>query len=797
MALITDPDDLNQGTEVTINTSTRKITLSVAGNLSNDGVTLQALYSFFKEEWKSDATLIPHPFPMIAITPEQFEFIENWSPINDTTRKLIRTGGWREIDDSDLLNEEWAGVITLGSFVDENATDGDLAYYQQGDDNTDTGAAVDFDFRGPVNEAVKTYDYVTPADASGTGFVITSNNVIARNDTGNWVTDGYKVGGRVTIIGAEDSENDGTYLLSAVEDASDGDLTIQQTGPDTGGSGFDFTTTTITRTDGGSWLDEGYHVDGVVVISNAADTNNDGTWTLSAVSATVLTTTGLTADTGDTTAVFKPLTNNTDDQTASFAVNDRNVLNVRIRERTSTAETQARTFDSSNLAAIGVSAVDNKVFRFPLANAIDLKITASDATIDGSTPYTSMDITYYSTAQSRNIGGSNYDFGIIIDGASGSAEEIYEFVQRQLRKDSDIDAGAGTVVGRTADELLVFVGETLATGRAFPDNPIGGGSGVYIDNFDSNDTNRLIFTDNTGTERTFPFVAAGTINFNSYLVSDSEAHWWMFFEYTIRTTVGDLVITAVSGANGTLDSSGGNLPTLTDTEYVYVAGKTGADEPMNGLYQVNDTTPTSLQVEVDRVDGTTIVTTGSSSCTVDENPIDSAGALIVEDNDGIPLATQAYTNAGFSISGISGTAGTLNSSTTDLTTAMSNGDLIVLSGTWNSANLGEWDVTSTPAGTGPWTCSIDKRIDTTPVNDTPGAGAIVTARPVDGATYSFDFDYDGNTQGGRAAGTDADIVLRAIGLETAQFVESTGTILEAVGQTFSLVSGLERNYSNP
>jgi len=796
MAIITDPDDLNQGTEVTINTSTRKITLSTAGNLSDDGVTLQALYSFFKEEWKSDSNLIPYPFPMIAITPEQFEFIENWAPINDTTRKLIRTGGWKEIDDTDVVEQEWAGVITLGSFVDENATDGDLAYYQQGDDPTDTGAAVDFDFRGPVNEAVQTYNYVTGAD-TGTGFAISTNNVIARNDGGNWVTDGYKVGGRVAIIGAEDSENDGTYLISAVENSADGDLTIQQTGPDTG-SGFDFTTTSITRNDGGSWRDEGYHVGGNVTVSNATTTANDGNYTITGISDSVITTTGLTADTGDNTAVFKPLVNNTADTTVSFGVDDRNVLNVRVRERTSTAETQARTFDSSDLSAIGVSLVDNKVFRFPLANAIDLKITESDANIDSTTPYTNMDITYYATPQSRSIGGSNYDFGIIIDGASGTAEEIYEFVQRQLRKDSDIDNGAGTVVGRTADELLVFVGETLATGRKIPDNPNGGGSGVYIDNFDSNDTNRLIFTDNTGTERTFPFVAAGTINFNANLVSDSEAHWWMFFEYTIRTTVGDLVITAGTGADGTIDSSGGNLPTLTDQEYIYIAGKTGADEAMNGLYQVDDSTPTSLQVNVTRVDGTTIVTTGSSSCTIDENPIDSDSALIVEDNDGVPLGTQIYTNSGFSISGISGTAGTLNSSTTDLTTAMTNGDLIVLSGSnWNSANLGEWDVTGTPAGTGPWTAAVDKRIDTTPVNDTPGASVTVTARPVDAATYSFDFDYDGNTQGGRTPGTDADIVLRAIGLETAQFVESTGTILEAVGQTFSLVSGLERNYSNP
>jgi hypothetical protein len=68
---------------------------------------------------------------------------------------------------------------------------------------------------------------------------------------------------------------------------------------------------------------------------------------------------------------------------------------------------------------------------------------------------------------------------------------------------------------------------------------------------------------------------------------------------------------------------------------------------------------------------------------------------------------------------------------------------------------------------------------------------------VTAASIAFDFDYDGNTQGGRDSGTDAAILLRAIGLETEQFVEATGTITRAVGLSFTLTAGLERNYSNP
>lgn len=156
MAIITDPDFLNQGTEITINTTTRLITLNLAGNLSADGVTLQALYSFLKEEWKNDATKIPFPFPMVAITPEQFEFVADWVPANDATRKLIRNGGWAEFTAAGVKEREYLGVITLG-FIDP----ADTAYYAF----AGAGSRTVFTYPGPVNEAIQTY-----GDASNGNF---------------------------------------------------------------------------------------------------------------------------------------------------------------------------------------------------------------------------------------------------------------------------------------------------------------------------------------------------------------------------------------------------------------------------------------------------------------------------------------------------------------------------------------------------------------------------------------------------------------------------------------------------
>tara|TARA_R110000737_G_scaffold317710_1_gene328472 strand:+ start:279 stop:1595 length:1317 start_codon:yes stop_codon:yes gene_type:complete len=148
MALITDPDNLNQNTEITISVGAKTIALAVAGNLSNDGVTGQAFYSFLKEEWKTDSALIPYPFPMVSITPEQFEFIEGWKPANDTTRNLLRKAGWREINASAVVNREYIGAVTLG-----NIDASDTAYYAFSSD----AAKTDLSFAGGGDQGIQTF----------------------------------------------------------------------------------------------------------------------------------------------------------------------------------------------------------------------------------------------------------------------------------------------------------------------------------------------------------------------------------------------------------------------------------------------------------------------------------------------------------------------------------------------------------------------------------------------------------------------------------------------------------------
>ena len=231
------------------------------------------------------------------------------------------------------------------------------------------------------------------------------------------------------------------------------------------------------------------------------------------------------------------------------------------------ARIQGKTYSGASLSDIGVVLLDYRKNSFPLSNAVDAKITASDGTIASSSPYTGMSITYlagtgfvtWASGQSyaqnavvsfsgrwyratsahtssnsndpgdvgspwtayegeRQIGSSYYAYSIIVVGNSGTAEQIYEFVQYQLRQNSDIDAGSGTVTGKTADLLLRFVGDNLITS-----------TGVFVDGYRSQDVNRITFTDVAGVAQTFPYTAAGAISFSATLSTDTNAKYWLYF----------------------------------------------------------------------------------------------------------------------------------------------------------------------------------------------------------------------------------------------------------------------------
>lgn len=587
----------NTNTELSIyyDTAARKIYCPEQGNLDADGLNGQAAYSRAVNDWKDDDYLIFFPFPMLCIDSDAGKFILGQDPSGNYN-------GWDWADNATysirttklLRNCGWASYDASGNLLQVWPCIETLGTFE---DSANDTAYFQFGTNKQTNDSVD-FDFAGPVNQSLLAYDATVTRAVA-TPNGYDFTDGG---------GSDDS---------------------------------------IDRNDGGSFITDGYKVGGYVVVENATTGANDGTLgPITSVSASSL---GL--PTGTVTA-------DTDDNTATLAVDNRAAFTVRLRVRD--ADTYGKSFGQSNLAAIGKTALSNFKFSFPLGNAEDRKIEATDATIAGSAPYTGMSVTFYATPQSLGGGGvlvgGPYNFGIVIDANSGTNQQVFEFVQYLLRQTSDIDSGAGTVIGRCMDGLCQFFGDSFEVGSTdkgatFPTNPFGGGSGVFVSNLSAASQNSTTVYDNTGTQRSFPEAIAGTIDLNQTLIDDTEAEYVLLFDRTLRNTVSDLVITAGSGASGTFDSSGANLPATLNRgagAYVRVSGLTGGDAAMNGVYQVTALTSTS-QWNVTRYDGTTIATTSSASLNVDENCIDTPDAIVVDDATSTDISGMATADIPFSI----------------------------------------------------------------------------------------------------------------------------------------------------
>ena len=228
------------------------------------------------------------------------------------------------------------------------------------------------------------------------------------------------------------------------------------------------------------------------------------------------------------------------------------------------------TYADSALPDIAETGTGAYVLRFPLSNQIDAKIKAADGSMS-SAPYNSITVTYHNTDQNRTIGGTPYPFRVIINGNGATAEQIYTKIQFLLRQNSDIDSGAGTVNGKTADILLRFVGDNLVTS-----------AGVYIDNYNPSDINRITFTDKNGVARNYPFISAGTITFNEPLIGEGSTYRMWFktlpgngndYGENNAVTVNDALGTPLTGT-----VSSGSIPFTYDYDGNVQGGRTAGTD---------------------------------------------------------------------------------------------------------------------------------------------------------------------------------------------------------------------------
>lgn len=177
-------------------------------------------------------------------------------------------------------------------------------------------------------------------------------------------------------------------------------------------------------------------------------------------------------------------------------------------------------FKDSVLADTGKTATGANLVNMLLSNEDDLKIIANNDTTDMTTaPYNNITVGYYTANQVRNIGGSPFNFKIIVAGNGATLEQIYTKLQYLLRQATDINTGgtAGVKTGKIQSSLAAFVGDTLVTGTS-----------VYIDNIQGADSNRIEFYDDTNVKRTNPYTASGAITFNAPLVGAGSSYRMMY-----------------------------------------------------------------------------------------------------------------------------------------------------------------------------------------------------------------------------------------------------------------------------
>jgi hypothetical protein len=162
MAKITSYTDLNDGTEFTIDLGASTLALAVAGNLSNDGVTGQAVFSACEDLWKTGATHNRYRFPFAQAVGELAESLElqgGWAELNATTLNLIRDTGLRlrsGYGADATVAEEFCGLVQSGNFGLASTQPYTLLA-------TDTAPA-DMNYTGEFNELVKVYDSIGDDD---------------------------------------------------------------------------------------------------------------------------------------------------------------------------------------------------------------------------------------------------------------------------------------------------------------------------------------------------------------------------------------------------------------------------------------------------------------------------------------------------------------------------------------------------------------------------------------------------------------------------------------------------------
>ena len=727
--------------------------LDPTGGTVTDGATLQAIYSFLKEEWKTAGSgfvdLIQFIFPLESITREQFEIGGpthgdfNWR--DDDTRNLIRTGGWAAISEAGTTLERYAGIITLGSL------DADTQVYYQQVDST-SGTATDpknFVLTGPVNQAIL-------VDTNGgddlRGFLRLFARKKGKTYAGSEIAD-IGVSTLETLVNRFPVSHTDDPAIVDTDGQLAGGLGIYQTGvvlfttadADTSLSAASAQENTFTlNVDAGDLQGSGVTVKDFVRLQGADAAIDDDYFEIVSVDSA----TQVTLLQEPTVAV--PVETNI---TATFIsrrrANERSdgrLQNIGGSDLSGTLNSAASNFTGSGVAAgdvVGILASGTTPLDANVGTYQVLSVT------DGTNVVLDTKDQPFPTVQTA----ADYNFEVYRPG-------MYLQYKKEVATNVAADATSGLVITSASPDTVqrrdggdfsvdgYVVGGVLTIGTA--EDAANNGQYVISGISTTVETNDTISLAQATTLTTNAADTLATLSGENGFIRSPQTQ---AYSYNWR----------LFGNNGTLancfqwlqkELRRGFATNLDDGDF-----RGSADiSTSSGVFRGD---VTDLLMSFAAPNGTTL------NLFIDDLNANEKNNITFNDVLGV-----GRNFAFLAIISISVNTNLLDDNDTKIVVFFTNDDA--------GDNTGR-DFGTDEAITVQTTTSTDM------ISENPSVS------PVD-----FEFDYDNNTQRGAAsAGTDAPVTIVAIGLNTAQYVSTAGTVTRQSTNVFSLVAALERNYSNP
>jgi hypothetical protein len=178
---------------------------------------------------------------------------------------------------------------------------------------------------------------------------------------------------------------------------------------------------------------------------------------------------------------------------------------LKVRDGGSDINSQAytvyqRTFQK-RYSSFTTTASSGGVDTIPLSISADPLLTIASGTLD---TYSDMSITWGAVNKDAGDGDGAQPYSVVIatTDSSRTLVEIYNWVQYQLTKATDIDAGAGTHLGKITTPLLDMSSSASMITR----------TGVWVEGFTSADVNKIVYTDDNADTHAAPLSVPVIVN---------------------------------------------------------------------------------------------------------------------------------------------------------------------------------------------------------------------------------------------------------------------------------------------